>query len=592
MEVSLNSVSPSLVACSLILLTAGLPRAATLVVDCAGESDFISIQAGIDAASPGDTVLVTCGTYTEHDIVMKPGVSVVSETGSADCVTIDAEGQGRVLYCQGAGNETNIVGLTLTNGEASSGGGLYCWDHSSPTIENCTFTDNSATRGGGLLCYFASSPSLTGVVFEANTARTGGGMECDTGCSPMLAQVSFSGNSATLSGGGLRCVNDSSPTLVDASFTLNTSVYGAGMECESDSSPQVTGGGFTGNTASEQGGAVYCQDYSRPRFEEVAIVENECTGRHGGGISCVDGSKVILSDSVVQGNVAYNVGGGLYCDSAAAELSRCTMTTNSAHMGGAVGCESGGSVTLLGGSLGENSAFYGGAIYLDSQSSAFLDSVDVIDNTAGGWGGGIWADGSSLGVLTDVILSGNAAEQGGALWSWGFSSFQLSRSVLVGNSAVNRGGAFACQWDGGSSFTSCTLCGNSAPDGSAIHARAETHPLLSHTVVAFGVGGDAIVCVDDGLVTLSCSDVYGNDGGDWTGCISDQLGIDGNISADPLFCDYGLGDFTIQSDSPCAPDSNPECGLVGAFNVGCPPSTGMHGSAEEVSWGSIKAMFR
>ena len=30
-------------------------------------------------------------------------------------------------------------------------------------------------------------------------------------------------------------------------------------------------------------------------------------------------------------------------------------------------------------------------------------------------------------------------------------------------------------------------------------------------------------------------DVYGNEGGDWTDCIADQLGQDGNISADPLF---------------------------------------------------------
>ena len=35
-----------------------------------------SIQAGLNAASAGDTVLVSCGTYYEHDIDMKPSVCV------------------------------------------------------------------------------------------------------------------------------------------------------------------------------------------------------------------------------------------------------------------------------------------------------------------------------------------------------------------------------------------------------------------------------------------------------------------------------------------------------------------------------------
>ena len=49
-----------------------------------------------------------------------------------------------------------------------------------------------------------------------------------------------------------------------------------------------------------------------------------------------------------------------------------------------------------------------------------------------------------------------------------------------------------------------------------------------------------------------------------------QLGIQGNFSADPLFCNAGAGDYTLAEASPCAPENSPaECGLIGAFPVAC-----------------------
>ena len=73
---------------------------------------------------------------------------------------------------------------------------------------------------------------------------------------------------------------------------------------------------------------------------------------------------------------------------------------------------------------------------------------------------------------------------------------------------------------------------------------------------------------------LSCCDVYGNEGGDWTGLIAGQLGLYGNISLDPLICNASQQDFHLQEGSPCAPASppHPQCGLVGAWEVGCNPS--------------------
>ena len=63
--------------------------------------------------------------------------------------------------------------------------------------------------------------------------------------------------------------------------------------------------------------------------------------------------------------------------------------------------------------------------------------------------------------------------------------------------------------------------------------------------------------------------MIGNSMGDWVGCIEDQLGVNGNTSLDPMFCDTANGDFTIKDISPCAPENN-SCGtLIGALGIGC-----------------------
>ena len=73
-----------------LVSASGLSSATTIRVP----HDQPTIQIGIHAASPGDTVLVACGTYFEHEIRMKELITLRSETGRPECVTIDAERSG------------------------------------------------------------------------------------------------------------------------------------------------------------------------------------------------------------------------------------------------------------------------------------------------------------------------------------------------------------------------------------------------------------------------------------------------------------------------------------------------------------------
>ena len=166
----------------------------------------------------------------------------------------------------------------------------------------------------------------------------------------------------------------------------------------------------------------------------------------------------------------------------------------------------------------------------------------------------------------------------------------LVRCLFIRNTGF-RGGAVYCRM-GSPTLCNCTLAENEASGGgcgSGVKAYRHSSPTLKNCIVAFGSGGEAVCCKLSSSVKLSCCDVYGNQGGDWADCIAAQSGVDGNMCADPLFCEDLNPDepYALHGSSPCAPAYNPECGLIGAFGVGCGVT-----AVEDASWGTIKAMLR
>lgn len=80
----------------------------TLIVASNGQ-EYASIQAAIEAAQPGDTVLIKAGTYRERVVLNKP-LKLIGE----DYPVVDGSGQGDVITVL-AGYST-IQGLVITNG--------------------------------------------------------------------------------------------------------------------------------------------------------------------------------------------------------------------------------------------------------------------------------------------------------------------------------------------------------------------------------------------------------------------------------------------------------------------------------------------
>ena len=238
------------------------------------------IQAAIDAAVNGDTVLVADGTYTgtgnkNLDFNGK-AIVVKSENGADNCI-IDCQGSGRGFHFH-SGEVSNSVldGFKIINGYVSDyGGGIYCENNSSPTIKNCFLSDNSAEDGGGIACT-NSSPIIENCTISGDSAGTGGGIYCGVESSPSIENCTISGNSADCYGGGIYCYWYSSPTIENCTISGNSAsgpyAHGGGIYCGNNSDLIILNTIFEGNTGN---GGIYFHNSSNASVTYSDFYNNE-----------------------------------------------------------------------------------------------------------------------------------------------------------------------------------------------------------------------------------------------------------------------------------------------------------------------------
>jgi hypothetical protein len=203
-------------------------QARIITVDDDGPADFSNIQAAINDADNGDTIIVAAGMYTgqgNRDIYFKGLAITVRSTDPNDPRVVGAT----VIDCQGglgqfhsgfffdSSEDSNTVleGLTITGGFAVNlSGGISCVNESSPTIRNCIIRGNVGYLGGGIVCS-GSSPAVNNCVIKDNDSLgDGGGLGCFYGSDPQITNCTIIGNSAFALGDGIYCF-DSSPTITN-----------------------------------------------------------------------------------------------------------------------------------------------------------------------------------------------------------------------------------------------------------------------------------------------------------------------------------------------------------------------------------------
>jgi hypothetical protein len=301
-------------------------------------------------------------------------------------------------------------------------------------------------------------------------------------------------------------------------------------------------------------------------------------------------------------------GGGILCYNSGPRIEGCILMNNTACIGGGIlgyvqyGAGSLPTVDyctfLLNNAVGDGGSWRGdgGGIYFDNGPGFTLTNCVFEENTAAGFGsgGGLYANVAGVPgchIAACAFIDNAAYADASALALWGSHTYNLDDCTIEGNagsSAVfvyGNGGPIECNmthcvisanrdgwgvWgyaDATIRLSGCTLVGNG---GGALAASSGCTVFADNTIAASSTAHEGVACQGAGYATLSCCDVYGNAGGDWVGCIADQYGVDGNFSANPLFCDLDNGNYHISDASPCAAGHSPsDCGLVGALGVGC-----------------------
>ena len=458
-----------------------------------------TIQAGIAAASAGDTVLVAPGRYLVNDLALRSGVTLRGARDSANDVVLDGRRLGRVVDCANV-QDVALEGLVITGGQRlagwfdDAGGGVRCLD-ARVRLTDCRIEGNRASIGAGLALWRAT------VIMER------------------CAISDNHAEHANWTGGGGVWSRSSTGTVRDCAFTSNSAFS---VEAPGD------GGGFF----TEAGGL----DIQRCTFW------NNATGAGGGGFYSYDQDSTRLTDCRFHQNSA-TWAGAAYLERSLATLTRCVFIENAATQGA-------------------------GAVETVDEANTFVDCQFIANRTTAYDGGALQSWSTDL-VLDGCFFRGNTAAAGGGALFLASITGEIRDCVFFENVAPN-GGAIRLREDTTPHLIGCTFAANRATtSGGAIHVATGSGAVLDRCIIAYASAGVSLGGSLTAAVSLTCTDIFGNAGGDWVAGISGQLGQDGNLSADPLFCDLALGDLRLGLDSPCRAENSPVCGQIGALETGC-----------------------
>lgn len=286
-----------------------------------------TIQAALDAAANGDTVLIAPGIYTgngNRDLTPRgKTLTIRSELGPEHTI-IDCEADfysphRGFLYTAGESSESRLEGLTIRNGFSSRlapparGGGILCTS-GSPAISNCWIVGNSSydgshdpAFGGGISVSGASSASIRDCLFVNNlTEAGGGGAVFNAG---LVERCEFVGNQASF-GGGLSIGYGA--MLSHCRFEGNRAAAGGAL---------VMGGGLIED-------CVFLRNAAKALFSQTK-----------GGAAYLFATTVLVRNCTFYANESTDLGSSLYLAGTTLEMESSILAFNASGDGRVIACE-------------------------------------------------------------------------------------------------------------------------------------------------------------------------------------------------------------------------------------------------------------
>lgn len=372
--------------------------------------DYATIQAAVDAAGFGDTILVEQGRYFENVIVQGNNKAILLASNfiftgdSADIINtiIDASqptnpnnGMGILLKNIDTTLMPKVTGFTITGGTGyyhTYGGGIHSTgaiaviEHN--IVENCSIAGVQSNGGGIRMAQGITDTSKVGII-RYNIIRN--------------CTINSVSNTIVMSGGGLSI--GPIRVVVEGNQIHDNYLFG---------SP----------TSDAWGAGIYYEYYNNPVFGRpvVQIRNNHIYHNHAEGLKAAGGA-IFFSDNV--GNVFLTIENNILSENSASSLT------------------AGGEA-------------YGGALILEIPKSGSVISGNIISDNAVevtspgviGYGGGIYfnyiisPDPDYFIALEENRLTGNSAQGGGGIYNQ-FSGLRIRNNFISGNQAVLHGGGLA-----------------------------------------------------------------------------------------------------------------------------------------------------
>jgi hypothetical protein len=273
-------------------------------------SQIGTIQAAIQTARDGDTVLVARGVYMESLDFLGRNIRVVSEDGPAVTALDGGRVRSLVSFVRGETRQAVLEGFTVRNGRASAAAGAIRIQSSSPSLIGNVIRDNVACANGAGVLIAGGSPLLRGNRFENNrqtgcAGGLGGGVAVTAPGAALLAGNVFESNLAD-EGGGVALIDAGAPTLIDNAFRGNAATGAGGAILVANlSDPVIAQNTFIANRAGRSGGAVsWLVPNGRrgPILANNTFVDNDCSN---GSSLFADGfdAAALIANNIMVGSL-------------------------------------------------------------------------------------------------------------------------------------------------------------------------------------------------------------------------------------------------------------------------------------------------